>query len=440
VRNSNDKIRSINRNWYYHQNLINFYKFNISPNSSILNIHDGIDYYSKSLNPQNYKSINILENENLPSEKFDFIIIADTLSLVPDIQTLFHRLKILVKPQTRIIINYHNYLWRPLIRFAEKIGIKSPQNRTNWLTTEDIVNLLEIENFQIIKIGKRLLFPFYIPLISYIINKYFANLPLINSLCFVNFLISRQLPKSKTNTDQTVSIVIPARNEEKNIENAIKRLPPFGKHQEIIFVEGHSKDNTWKTIKQIKRKYHDMDIKYLKQEGKGKADAVRKGFSVARGNILMILDADLTVSPKELPKFYNAIVNGKGEYINGSRLVYPMEKQAMQFLNILGNYFFSVAFSWILSQKIKDTLCGTKVLSRENYNKIKQNRSYFGDFDPFGDYDLIFGASKLNLKFIEIPIHYKAREYGQTNISRFQHGFLLLKMTFFALNKIKFIS
>ena len=213
----------------------------------------------------------------------------------------------------------------------------------------------------------------------------------------------------------------------------------MGKHTEIIFVEGHSTDDTLEEIKRVCQKYSNtLDIKYTHQEGIGKADAVRKGFAMAKGDILIILDADLTVPPEDLPKFYNAIASGKGEYINGSRLVYPMENDAMRTLNILGNKFFSIMFTWILEQRIKDTLCGTKVISRKNYNKLIANRSYFGDFDPFGDYDLIFGASKLNLKFIEIPIRYQAREYGSTNISRFRHGWSLLKMVFFAMNKIKF--
>jgi glycosyltransferase involved in cell wall biosynthesis len=175
------------------------------------------------------------------------------------------------------------------------------------------------------------------------------------------------------------------------------------------------------------------------QSGRGKGDAVRKGFAIAQGDILMILDADLTVPPEDLPKFFNAITSNKGEFINGSRLVYPMEDEAMMTLNIIGNTFFSWMFTWLLGQRFKDTLCGTKAISNKNYQKLIANRKYFGDFDPFGDFDLIFGAAKLNLKIIEIPIRYQARQYGQTNISRFRHGWLLIKMVLFAMRKIKFI-
>ena len=217
----------------------------------------------------------------------------------------------------------------------------------------------------------------------------------------------------------------------------MKRLPDLGSHTEIIFIDGHSTDGTPDEIKRVMGLFPDKDIKFLVQEGRGKGDAVRNAFEQARADILMILDADLTVSPEEIPKFYKALASGKGEFINGSRLVYPMEKEAMRFLNMLGNKFFSLAFSWLLSQRIKDTLCGTKVISRENYMALAANRHYFGDFDPFGDFDLLFGASKLNLRIVEIPVRYRARQYGETQISRFKHGLLLMKMCFFAVRKMK---
>nr|WP_295926496.1 glycosyltransferase family 2 protein [uncultured Dyadobacter sp.] len=285
-----------------------------------------------------------------------------------------------------------------------------------------------------------MIFPKYIPLISPLLNRYAGNLPLINSLGLITCLVARsKRTEQKPAQDLSVSVIIPARNEKGNIEALIQRTPQMGSHTELIFIEGNSTDQTWEEIQRLGAHYREnYDIKWAQQDGKGKGDAVRKGFNLASGDILMILDADMTVAPEELPKFFNAIASGKGEYINGSRLVYPMEKQAMRFLNLLGNKFFSLAFSWLLGQNLKDTLCGTKVISRENYLKLAANRSYFGNFDPFGDFDLIFGSAKLNLKFIEIPIRYRARTYGETNISRFKHGWLLLRMTAFALRKIKF--
>jgi glycosyltransferase involved in cell wall biosynthesis len=198
-------------------------------------------------------------------------------------------------------------------------------------------------------------------------------------------------------------------------------------------------DGTQEEINRIIAAYPEKDIRLILQDGQGKGDAVRKGFSAAKGDILMILDADLTVPPEDLPKFYRALAENHGEFINGCRLVYPMEKQAMRFLNYIGNKFFSIMFTWILNQRFKDTLCGTKALLKKDYEKIQANRSFFGNFDPFGDFDLIFGAVKQNLKVVEVPIRYRERTYGRTNINRFRHGILLMKMTIFAYKKMRIL-
>ena len=451
----------INRNKYYYKNLTKLFRFIIPEGSDVLEIGCGTGAILNSVNPKkgvgidiSSKMIEIAKNkykhlqffqadaEKITiDEKFDYIIISDTLGYLEDIQNAFKELWKVSRPDTRIIITYHNFLWQPLLKFAEFFRLKMPQIRLNWVNEHDIYNLLELEGFEAINRGKRFLFPKYLPLISWLHNKYIANLPIINSLCITGYIVARQRTEvCDTDRKYSVSVVIPVRNEKGNIENAVKRMPKIGNQTEIIFVEGHSTDNTIEELKRVCAKYKkNLDVKYYIQDGKGKGDAVRKGFSSAKGEILMILDADLTVPPEELSKFYNALASGKGEFINGSRLVYPLEKDSMRYLNILGNKFFAIMFSWILGQRLKDTLCGTKVIFKRHYEKLIRNRKYFGDFDPFGDFDLIFGAAKLNLKIIEIPVRYQAREYGQTNISRFKHGWLLLKMTLFAIKKIKFL-
>jgi len=234
--------------------------------------------------------------------------------------------------------------------------------------------------------------------------------------------------------------VVPARNEAGNIEAAVRRTPVMGAGTELIFVEGGSSDGTRERILEFVQSYKGpLELKFHAQSGKGKGDAVRTGFAHASGQLLMILDADLTVVPEDLPKFYEIMVSGLTDYVHGTRLVYPMEDKAMRFLNKLGNAFFAKTFSFLLDQPIKDTLCGTKVLWADDYKRIVRNRSYFGDFDPFGDFDLIFGARKINLKIMEIPVRYRNRTYGETNISRFRHGLLLLRMCVFASRKIKFV-
>jgi len=370
------------------------------------------------------------------SDTFDTIILSGTLGEADDIQELLSSLKPLCHSGTRIVIEYYSYFWQYFLKLAEHLNWKMPQRIQNWITAQDITNFLSLSGFEPVKQEKSILFPFEIPVVSYVVNRYIAKLPLINALTLNHFIMARPVFESKEET--SVSVIIPCRNERGNVEQAIVRTPVFGTKQEFIFVEGKSSDGTYEEIERIIQKYPEKNIRLLKQKLDGKGDAVRLGFAEAQHDMLMILDCDLTVAPEDLPKFYQALIEGRGEFINGSRLVYQMEKDAMRFLNLLGNKFFSVFFTWLLGQHLKDTLCGTKVLYRRDYEEIARNRHYFGDFDPFGDFDLIFGAVKLNLKVIELPIHYRSRQYGETQIKRFQHGWLLLRMCFFAMKKIKF--
>ncbi|MCX6235022.1 MAG: bifunctional class I SAM-dependent methyltransferase/glycosyltransferase family 2 protein [Bacteroidetes bacterium] len=406
----------------------------------------GIDFsdamVSKAREQFPQTEFHVMEAEHLHlDEKFDVIILSNLIGYLNDIQGAFHELHKVCHDRTRIIITYYSFLWEPFIRLAEFIHIKKRAPYQNWLSTKDIINLLYLSGFETYRYNRSLLVPFNIPLLSWFFNNFLGRLPLFNLLTLNRYVFARPFPDTNRLSDKkySVSVVIPARNEMGNIGTALERLPEFGKHLEIIFIEGHSSDNTWDGIQAVQKNHLlTHDIKIARQDGKGKGDAVRKGFSLATGDILMILDADLTVRPEDLPKFYDAIASGKGEFINGSRLVYPLEKHAMRFLNTLGNKFFSVMFSWILEQPIKDTLCGTKVLFREDYMKLIKNRIFFGDFDPFSDFDLLFGAFKLNLKIVDLPVRYHERKYGSTNISRFKHGLLLLRMLVYAAGKIKF--
>ncbi|OQX81381.1 MAG: glycosyl transferase [Bacteroidetes bacterium 4484_249] len=370
--------------------------------------------------------------------EFDYIILSDLLSSLWDIQAVLHNLRNFVNTHTKIIISAYNYLWEPSLKLGEYLGIKDKQPLQSWLSVKDINNLLELEGFEIIKVDRKLLFPKYIPIVNFVFNVFLANLPGFNRLDLINLISARQ--RLEKYEEHSVSIVVPARNEKGNIENAIKRTPAFGSHQEFIFIEGNSEDDTYEEMLRVQKAYPDKDIKVMKQTGKGKGNAVREAFDAATCDILMILDADLTTPPEDMDKFYYALTQNHGEFINGCRLVYPMEKEAMRFLNYLGNKFFGWFFSYLLGQRLKDTLCGTKVLYKKDYKLIEANRKYFGEFDPFGDFDLIFGAAKLNLKITEVIVRYRDREYGSTQISRFKHGLLLIKMSLFAARKIKFIA
>ena len=379
-----------------------------------------------------------IEDENffrsLPGP-FDAIVIVDTLGALDDCQATFEHLHALCTRQTRFIIGYFSHLWQPALKGAEALGLKMPQPPQNVLSPADVRGLVALADFDVVKAEQRLLSPARLFGLGRLVNRFLAPLPLVRQLCLRHYTVCRSLRRPPTVKSATV--VVPARNERGNIEAAVKRIPPFTEDLEIIFVEGHSRDDTWQEIERVVAAYPQLTIRAMRQPGIGKSDAVFSAFDVAKGDVLMILDADLTMPPEQLPKFWDAIRSGKGEFINGSRLVYPMQDQAMRFLNLVANKVFSLLFTWLLSQRFTDTLCGTKVMMRSDYVRLKAGRSYFGDFDPFGDFDLIFGASKLGLKAVEVPIRYASRTYGETQISRFRHGFMLLRMVVFAFLRIK---
>lgn len=367
---------------------------------------------------------------------YDYIIISDTLNITADVQRLFEQVQRVARPDTRLLLNFHNSLWRPLFAPARWLGIKAPHPQYSWLASSDVLNLLQLARWIPVTRQNRLLVPVRLPVLDTLVNRWLA--PWLQWFCLTIFITARPA-RADTGTPPTVSVIIPARNEAGNIEAAVRRTPSMGGGTELIFVEGHSNDNTWAEIERVARENPGLKMKIMQQTGRGKGDAVRMGFAAATGDILMILDADLTMPPEELPKFYDVLASGRAEFANGCRLVYPMDEKAMQFLNLCANKAFGLIFTWLLGQPVKDTLCGTKVLSRAHYAHIAANRAYFGDFDPFGDFDLLFGAAKLNLKIADVPIRYRERTYGATNIQRWKHGWLLLRMVLFAARKLKFV-
>jgi SAM-dependent methyltransferase len=369
---------------------------------------------------------------------FDYIILSDTIGALEDCEATLASLHALCHRDTRLVIAYYAHVWEPLLRLGEWFGFKMPQAAQNFLSTDDIAGLMHLTDFETVKREWRQLVPARLLGLGTLINNTLGSLPLIRRACLRNYLVARSLRHAHEKL-RTATVVVPVRNERGNVEPAVQRIPRFCEDIEILFVEGHSRDDTYAEVERVIAAYPQLDIKLMRQDGVGKADAVFKAFDHARGDVLMILDGDLTMPPEQLPKFWNALVAGKGEFVNGSRLVYPMEDQAMRLLNLIANHIFSMLFTWLLNQRYTDTLCGTKVLRRSDYLRIKAGRAYFGDFDPFGDFALIFGAAKLNLKSVEVPIRYASRRYGETQISRFRHGWLLLRMVVFAFFKLKAI-
>jgi ubiquinone/menaquinone biosynthesis C-methylase UbiE len=452
------QYRSAELQRHYHTCLKNYFRYLVPPGQRVLELGCGLGDLLASVRPSrgvgvdfSPRHVEIAKSrhqhldfhtadaaEFTADETFDYIIASDLVNDVADVQAVLENARRHATPDARLVLNFFNNLWRPVLAVAEKLGCKAPTPPQNWLSLADVKNMLHLAGWEVVKHEERIVWPVRTPLLERALNRWVA--PLVKHFCLSIFVVARPRPNITRPDEYSCTVVIPARNEAGNIEEAVRRVPEMGHGTEIIFIEGGSKDDTWDEIQRVITKYPHRNIKALKQQSKGKGGAVREAFAKATGDLLFILDADLTMPPEELPKFYETARSGMGEFVNGVRLVYPMEDQAMQFLNMIANKCFGAAFSWLLGQPVKDTLCGTKVLFRRQYELIASNRAYFGDFDPFGDFDLLFGAAKLNLRIIDLPIRYRARTYGETNISRWKHGWLLLRMTFFAAKRLKFFA
>ena len=452
-----DYIKWKERNRYYYDGLSQLFQLNIPAGARVLEIGSGDGDLLAAVQPKvgvgidlNGSIINYASKRHPGlmfyqadghdfeiDQQFDYVILNNLFGEVDDIQKVLQQIQCMCHAKTKLLITHYNFVWEPVLRLAQKLGLRRPLPLQNWLSFADMHNLLEMCDYRIVRKQLRTLLPKYVPLLSYFCNRFLGVLPGINHLCMTTFVVAMPKPVPQDPKNVTCTVVIPTKNEKGNIENAIKRTPAMGKHTEFIFVDGQSTDGTIEEIERVMKKYSDHDIKYFQQDGKGKGDAVRKAFAHAEGDVLIILDSDLTVPPEDMPKFFDALVCGRGEFINGSRLVYQLEEQSMRFLNHIANKTFAVMFSWLLEQRLKDTLCGTKVLHRDDYALIAANRDYFGEFDPFGDFDLLFGAAKLNLKIVEIPIRYQPRTYGEIKINRFRDGWMLLKMCCLAFRKLK---
>lgn len=449
------RIKWINRNPYYYNQLLKTLRFIIPEGSSVLNLRSGIGYILNRLKPskglgidssekqieeakKNYPNLDFIcqNSEELNIDgSFDFILVSSPEDIV-DIKAVLDSAKNNCHDRTRVVFTYYNYGWHQLVKLAERLKLKLPQKMHNWLAPTDIDNLLTLSNYETLYHKKFILFPFNIPVLSYILNRFLARLPILRHLCMMNVTVARIKPEEKS---PSVSIVIPCRNEAGNIESAVERIPQLAEDQEIIFGDDKSTDGTPEKVLEMAKKYPEKNIRLVNSPGINKANNVWTCFDAAEKDVLMILDADLTVIPEELPYFYEAISKGYGEFINGSRLLYPMHDEAMRFFNVLGNKFFSLFFSYILDTKIKDTLCGTKVLYTSDFKKIKELRGTWGVDDRWGDYELIFGAAKTQLKLIDLPVHYMERTYGETKMTgRIKNGLVMLKMSIAALMKIKF--
>ena len=448
------------RHRYYYDDLYGMIRDQVEPGATVLDLGCGDGALLASLQPSRGVGVDFSlatlqearrlhpdldfvcgDVERLPiSGTFDYVIASNVVGFLIDVNALFRKLTSVTHPSSRVIVAYYNFAWEPVLWLAERFGLKTREPLQSWLSNDVLANLVEMADLEVVKSGYRTPLPVGPAWLTRPLNYLFSAVPLVNRLGLISFVTARPRKAEVTPriSEPTCTVVVPARNERGNIRDAVERLPRLGSHTELIFVEGHSTDGTFEEIEAVIAEHPELDVKVTRQDGTGKGDAVRKGFELATGDVLMILDADLTVPPEDLTKFWSALVEERGEFINGTRLVYPMEDNAMRLANTAGNKVFSLIFSWILGERVTDTLCGTKVLWARDYRRIAANRKTFGDFDPFGDFDLLFGAANLGLKIREVPVRYRERTYGTTNIDRWKHGVLLARMALIGARKLRF--
>jgi len=442
------------RNSGYHVLVENVYRLHVPPGQSVLEIGCGTGDLLDALKPSRGVGIDLspamvdiaarrhphlrfvqASGEELElDETFDVVVLSDLVPYVYDLVALFDRIGAHCRPDSRVIVNSYSRVWRPLLRMAELAGAKPHKPIRNWVSASDVRNLFDIAGFEVITESRRILLPKHVPGLSTVVNGVVGNVFPFNHLCVTWWVVARPKPVPR---EASVSVVVPCRNERGNIRPLMNRVPPIGTATEIVFVEGGSADGTREEIEAVISASDDIPVRLVSQSGTGKGNAVRDGFAAAENDVLMILDGDLSVSPEDLPSFYRVWSEGTAELVNGSRLVYDVEPGAMRFANMVGNKLFSLLLKAIMGQQVKDTLCGTKVLDRRSYERISTGRGYFGEFDPFGDFDLLLGAARLNMKIVDLPVRYQPRMYGATNISRWRHGVLLLRMTLFAFWKFR---
>jgi SAM-dependent methyltransferase len=367
-------------------------------------------------------------------ERFDYVVLQDLVPYVDDLQALMDRVAAHCHDRTRVVVSTYSNLWRAPLALLAALRLRPWRPVRNWVAPRDLGDLLSLAGLETVTRRNEVLLPVRSRPLSLPVNGFLGRLPGIRQLCLSSWVIARPAPRRREPLG--VTVVVPCRNESGSIEELVRRIPEMGPGTEVLFVEGGSTDDTRARIERAIAEHPERDMRLVVQTGRGKSNAVWEGFEHARNPVLMILDGDMTVPPEDLPKFYEALSSGAGEMVNGNRLVYGMEPGAMRFLNMLGNKAFGWLLCFVLGQYVKDTLCGTKVILREDYERIRAQRAQFREHDPFGDFDLLLGSSLLGLRIVNVPVRYAARVYGETNIHRFRQGWLLVRLAFAGFRRI----
>jgi hypothetical protein len=446
--NAHRRDQWISSNTYYYDYISRLLKYIITPKSSVLNYRCETGFFLDAVSPsrgvgveisqpmvdiahQRYPGLEFVcaEPKEYQAQKpFDYVLL-NNISDTPEVLEVLKNSRSQCHAQSRLVIYTYNYLWQPILEWASRKGMRMPTLEPNWLSVDDLKCFLGLAGFELLKTYRVVLAPKKIPLLSTLANRYLARLPLVSRLCMSVVLVARPVPVPIEKSKVTVSVIIPCKNERANVQSAVERIPDMGKHTEIVFCDDKSTDGTAEEVLRVSDLHPGKDIRLVPGPGICKAQNVWTGFRAAKGDVLMILDGDLAVMPEELPCFLEALADGHGDFINGSRMIYPMQGQAMKYTNFLGNKIFSMMFSFLFGHYIKDTLCGTKVLWNRDFKRIEDFIGTWGIEDLWGDFDLLFGASRLHLKVHDLPVHYQDRVYGTSKMKRvFWNGYRMFRM------------
>jgi SAM-dependent methyltransferase len=447
-----DRDQYIRANRYFYDHLKRVLQFIVEPGKHVLDVRCETGHLLSAVRPglgvgveiseamvecasRQHPELHFVQSdpEDLElNQVFDYILFNHIFDTV-DILRALERIKRHCTSETRVVVINYNHAWTPILELASKIGLRSQFVEPNWISENDIRGFLKLAGFRPVRIHRFMMFPKWIPGLSQLLNGLLARLPGLRRLCLMQIMVARLVTEPKSEEEVSVSVVVPCRNEVGNVQQAVERIPTMGRHTEILFCDDKSTDGTAEEVRRMIALYPDKDIRLVEGPGICKAENVWNGFRAASGDILMILDADLTVMPEELPMFVNALLTSRGEFVNGSRLVYPLPQLAMKFANTIGNKLFGRVFSFLLDQRIKDTLCGTKVLWRKDWECMEMNLGMWGIQDLWGDYELLFGASKLHLEIVEVPVHYQERVHGVTKMTKvFSNGMRMLRICWHA--------
>lgn len=364
-----------------------------------------------------------LQLEELKNLNFELIILSDVIEVYDDLHVLFESINELLTENGVLLITSINTKWKIPLKLLEILNLKEKTKQFSHIHNKKFENIAAGVGFELISSKTRQFLPFKLFKIGNIFNKILEIIFFNFRLGIKSYILFRK--NNKFFNQMTKSIIIPAKNEEGNLKKLVDRIPKT-LNTELIFSIGESKDKTLEIALEIQQNNKDFNIKVFEQSKNGKANAVWEAVEKSNGEIIAILDSDISVDPEELVNFYEIIENNYADFVNGTRLIYEMEKGSMRFINRFGNRMFQYLIGKIINEPITDSLCGTKVFKKSLLKNIFWWQKTYKLNDPFGDFDLLFSASYSGAKILEYPIHYRARTYGNTQISRFRDGYKLI--------------